>query len=271
MTPFFMPIPNEEGDQDQDQSHDNILLNANNSPFPCTIFFNNLEDQGTNNASDHKQHCQGQQELSHHLLSFQSNTVDRSLGFGGVDEKPNERPDKWMSSKMRFMRKMMNSEQIILKRSRRGRRNTQELEDQQLNQENSNNAQRGFIRFCSDCNTTKTPLWRSGPQGPKSLCNACGIRQRKARRAVAAAAGLITVDKEKAVRKLEKGSEVDHTMPFKKRCKFMNSSKQTEKKVCLENVMISLSKNSGFSPPPPQDERDAAILLMSLSCNLVIS
>lgn len=25
----------------------------------------------------------------------------------------------------------------------------------------------GVIRFCSDCSTTKTPLWRSGPQGPK--------------------------------------------------------------------------------------------------------
>ncbi|EEC80836.1 hypothetical protein OsI_23438 [Oryza sativa Indica Group] len=44
----------------------------------------------------------------------------------------------------------------------------------------------GVIRVCSDCNTTKTPLWRSGPCGPKSLCNACGIRQRKARRAMMA-------------------------------------------------------------------------------------
>lgn len=25
----------------------------------------------------------------------------------------------------------------------------------------------GVIRVCSDCNTTKTPLWRSGPCGPK--------------------------------------------------------------------------------------------------------
>lgn len=23
------------------------------------------------------------------------------------------------------------------------------------------------IRVCADCNTTKTPLWRSGPRGPK--------------------------------------------------------------------------------------------------------
>ncbi|CAA3007019.1 GATA transcription factor 16-like [Olea europaea var. sylvestris] len=36
-------------------------------------------------------------------------------------------------------------------------------------------------KFCADCKTTKTPLWRSGPSGPKSLCNACGIRYRKKR------------------------------------------------------------------------------------------
>ncbi|THU61575.1 hypothetical protein C4D60_Mb07t24770 [Musa balbisiana] len=35
------------------------------------------------------------------------------------------------------------------------------------------------IKSCRDCQTTKTPLWRAGPTGPKSLCNACGIRYRK--------------------------------------------------------------------------------------------
>ncbi|XP_022720134.1 GATA transcription factor 15-like [Durio zibethinus] len=39
-------------------------------------------------------------------------------------------------------------------------------------------------KFCTDCKTTKTPLWRGGPAGPKSLCNACGIRYRKKRRAM---------------------------------------------------------------------------------------
>ncbi|KAK4344315.1 hypothetical protein RND71_037409 [Anisodus tanguticus] len=66
------------------------------------------------------------------------------------------------------------------------------LEDQkqQLETDYSSNSSSNTIpiRVCSDCNTTKTPLWRSGPKGPKSLCNACGIRQRKARRAMAAAA-----------------------------------------------------------------------------------
>ncbi|KMZ62682.1 GATA transcription factor 16 [Zostera marina] len=36
--------------------------------------------------------------------------------------------------------------------------------------------------ICADCRTSKTPLWRGGPSGPKSLCNACGIRYRKKRR-----------------------------------------------------------------------------------------
>ncbi|XP_035549520.1 GATA transcription factor 16-like isoform X2 [Juglans regia] len=36
-------------------------------------------------------------------------------------------------------------------------------------------------KCCLDCKTTKTPLWRGGPAGPKSLCNACGIRYRKRR------------------------------------------------------------------------------------------
>ncbi|CAL9110357.1 unnamed protein product [Musa acuminata var. zebrina] len=40
------------------------------------------------------------------------------------------------------------------------------------------------IKRCADCRTTTTPLWRAGPSGPKSLCNACGIRYRKSRRAV---------------------------------------------------------------------------------------
>lgn len=32
---------------------------------------------------------------------------------------------------------------------------------------------------CVHCNTTETPLWRAGPAGPKTLCNACGVRWKK--------------------------------------------------------------------------------------------
>ncbi|KAJ8764443.1 hypothetical protein K2173_006183 [Erythroxylum novogranatense] len=39
-----------------------------------------------------------------------------------------------------------------------------------------------LARRCANCDTTSTPLWRNGPRGPKSLCNACGIRFRKEER-----------------------------------------------------------------------------------------
>ncbi|KAF8085964.1 hypothetical protein N665_0640s0009 [Sinapis alba] len=37
------------------------------------------------------------------------------------------------------------------------------------------------MRKCTNmnCNTINTPMWRKGPLGPKSLCNACGIKFRK--------------------------------------------------------------------------------------------
>ncbi|KAJ0249070.1 GATA transcription factor 29 [Hirschfeldia incana] len=39
----------------------------------------------------------------------------------------------------------------------------------------------GWLRKCTNrnCNATDTPMWRRGPLGPKTLCNACGIKFRK--------------------------------------------------------------------------------------------
>jgi len=36
-------------------------------------------------------------------------------------------------------------------------------------------------RKCSHCESTDTPQWRTGPLGPKSLCNACGVRYKSGR------------------------------------------------------------------------------------------
>ncbi|XP_054820489.1 GATA transcription factor 4-like [Prosopis cineraria] len=34
---------------------------------------------------------------------------------------------------------------------------------------------------CSHCETEETPQWRYGPEGPKTLCNACGMRFKSGR------------------------------------------------------------------------------------------
>ncbi|XP_028777814.1 GATA transcription factor 12-like [Neltuma alba] len=39
----------------------------------------------------------------------------------------------------------------------------------------------GEGRKCLHCATDKTPQWRTGPMGPKTLCNACGVRYKSGR------------------------------------------------------------------------------------------
>lgn len=36
-------------------------------------------------------------------------------------------------------------------------------------------------RKCLHCAAEKTPQWRTGPMGPKTLCNACGVRYKSGR------------------------------------------------------------------------------------------
>ncbi|CAA6671672.1 unnamed protein product [Spirodela intermedia] len=149
-----------------------------------------------------------------------------------------------MPSKMRIMRKMMNS-------------GGSTAQNRLLIPYNSSNrsVQTGAIRVCSDCNTTKTPLWRSGPQGPK------------ARRAMEAA-GLIPAAEQTKARK-EKIVQSECTIPFKKRCKF--TSAQPRKKLHFDEFTMSISNSSAFHGVFPQDEKDAAVLLMGLSYGLIRS
>ncbi|KAK1377741.1 GATA transcription factor 21 [Heracleum sosnowskyi] len=204
---------------------------------------------------------------------------------------------KWISSEMRLMHKMNNTDPTDVNAPRMISSSSLKLEDQKqpssdhMETDNTSNTTSSNtmisninhpIRVCSDCNTTKTPLWRSGPQGPKSLCNACGIRQRKARRAMAAAAaenGISTRTDTKVLIKKTKTPQKDKTKKssilkgsssvvskFKNQGKVAaTSSNQDKKKLCLEDFFLSLSKNLAFYTVFPQDEKEAAILLMALS------
>ncbi|KAI9185483.1 hypothetical protein LWI28_007755 [Acer negundo] len=47
------------------------------------------------------------------------------------------------------------------------------------NLEGNNNGQQP--RRCTHCLSQRTPQWRAGPLGPKTLCNACGVRYKSGR------------------------------------------------------------------------------------------
>jgi hypothetical protein len=37
----------------------------------------------------------------------------------------------------------------------------------------------GKATICLNCGSCETPQWRCGPLGPRTLCNACGVRYKK--------------------------------------------------------------------------------------------
>ncbi|RID81024.1 hypothetical protein BRARA_A03642 [Brassica rapa] len=91
-------------------------------------------------------------------------------------------------------------------------------------------------KSCAICGTSKTPLWRGGPTGPKSLCNACGIRNKKKKS---------TVRSEVKKKKKKQSSKIG------------DSLKQRLMELGRE-VMMQRKKKLG-------EEEQAAVLLMALS------
>ncbi|CAA2989134.1 GATA transcription factor 15-like [Olea europaea subsp. europaea] len=126
------------------------------------------------------------------------------------------------------------------------------------------------VKTCVDCGTSKTPLWRGGPAGPKSLCNACGIRSRKKRRA------LLGVNKEN-----EKSKKYASTKnsAHSNDSSTSSSGDSTSYKIgdSLKRKLWSFGRDVALQKPrsnTPQrrklgEEEQAAFLLMALSCGSV--
>ncbi|KAK7283203.1 hypothetical protein RIF29_12575 [Crotalaria pallida] len=147
------------------------------------------------------------------------------------------------------------------------------------NPSSSYNTNNSITRVCSDCNTSSTPLWRSGPNGPKTLCNACGIRQRKARKAMAEAANgfAASMDASRKIRvqHKEKKCRATNFGKFKNKCKATTTSttaegtSQVERKLHFKGFAFSLRSNSAIQLLGDEEVAEAALLLMDLSCGFV--
>ncbi|XP_075502088.1 putative GATA transcription factor 22 [Primulina tabacum] len=288
------------------------------NPFSCQFLYNSMQNH-TAGYCDHQlyklqHHHEQEDNFGFHVGSSSYNIKNKAepgIKFTLWNEEDHLVPDKshvikeaanynpvqWVPSKISTMQKKMknsNPNHVTLKINSSV---ANMIEDQKIQashswetDSSSSISYSNPIRVCSDCNTTKTPLWRSGPKGPKSLCNACGIRQRKARRAAMAAASaaangmaVVLTDEPPSLKTIklknkEKTSKKGNTSSFKKHCKMAataagsSSNGDTRKKLDLEDFLINLSKNLAFRFRVfPQDEKDAAILLMALSSGLIHS
>ncbi|XP_004292792.1 PREDICTED: putative GATA transcription factor 22 [Fragaria vesca subsp. vesca] len=226
-------------------------------------------------------------------------------------ESNNNRPVKWTPSTMKLMQKMTNQPDqvpenipLTFKFQTAGRddqhreTNTGQTSSSSsltiTNKRSSSNSGVSAARVCSDCSTNTTPLWRSGPRGPKSLCNACGIRQRKARRSMAEAGlgcgttstattitAAITAKPSSISKGKEKISPQNHNVRVScknKRKLIMTNEgtstaapskyyKRKDKQLCNFKQVAAFPPSALF----PLDVEEAAILLMDLSSGLCMN
>ncbi|XP_058727813.1 GATA transcription factor 21-like [Vicia villosa] len=284
MTPTYrysLPSPPMPFDLSNNEDHNHHLFNPNihqpsssSSSLSYSTLFNQNQVQGRSYSSE-PNHIQSDLQVVKFVPSSGScdhqelKKENRNEAFEPEDNSSM----KWMPSKKRIIKRMMEDQRVSDEKFEKDKLLLHVETDNSSNNNGSNNTNM-IVRVCSDCHTTKTPLWRSGPAGPKSLCNACGIRQRKARRALAAAASANVENHVAAEKPYVKGkklqikrkrSKTDECAPpqMKRKGKIGKGS------TSFEDLITSLSNNFASHQVFPQDEKEAAILLMALSYGLL--
>ncbi|GAA5881957.1 hypothetical protein JCM16303_003483 [Sporobolomyces ruberrimus] len=79
-------------------------------------------------------------------------------------------------------------------------------------------------RACANCGRTTSAEWRSGPTGPKTLCNACGLRWSKARSQAQAADGKKKAD---AISHANSVIDLEQPPPSKKHAGISSGSEES--------------------------------------------
>ncbi|KAE8685013.1 GATA transcription factor 15 [Hibiscus syriacus] len=139
-------------------------------------------------------------------------------------------------------------------------------------------------KFCTDCKTTKTPLWRGGPAGPKSLCNACGIRYRKKIRAML---GLNKGEEKKKKKEISDSAHISSIATSNDDCSkklngnFNGLGDKVKMRLYALGSEVLLQSSSSLSGVVKKqrcqrrrklgEEEQAAISLMALSCASVFA
>jgi len=137
-------------------------------------------------------------------------------------------------------------------------------------------------RKCANCFTEKTPLWRNGPFGAKTLCNACGVRFKLGKLQVSEdGRTLVTVmgpPKKTVASKKERPikhpgpntpprlSEMEQARPLKASYKPLRQQNRITKKTTAPKITeFGQFKTLGPQQHPVLSDHDGALMLLLLS------
>ncbi|XP_078427915.1 uncharacterized protein LOC144700288 [Wolffia australiana] len=127
-------------------------------------------------------------------------------------------------------------------------------------------------RKCMHCEVTKTPQWRAGPLGPKTLCNACGVRYKSGRlfpeyRPAASPTFVPAVHSNSHKKVVEMRNRVGHAAPppdagprrldlAAKSCELLDYLRRRELRAADLPTVISAHSDTTCRPPPCPSSSD---------------
>lgn len=168
-------------------------------PCSCGLFHSQTGATNNTNSSAFSMffshnHTTFDHEYSENMYSFApSSSVDCTLSLGTPSTRltnDNEKKSVYYSNERRSSKCMSNFWDILHPKKHMSTTPSSAHKSTRGGSNGNNNSTTDPLvaRRCANCDTTSTPLWRNGPRGPKSLCNACGIRFKKEERRASAAA-----------------------------------------------------------------------------------
>ncbi|XP_027352729.1 GATA transcription factor 5-like [Abrus precatorius] len=87
----------------------------------------------------------------------------------------------WLADSELIVPKEKDEQEVTTKEDEvveKGTRSKESFDDSEFE---ISNGQNPMPRRCTHCLAQRTPQWRAGPLGPKTLCNACGVRYKSGR------------------------------------------------------------------------------------------
>ncbi|BGO96217.1 hypothetical protein NBRC10512_002140 [Rhodotorula toruloides] len=124
--------------------------------------------------------------------TFKTLTHPSAVSDNVFDELETRRPTSWQFElhQLQNLNKKLRDEKEYLLARRRKRGSVYSEKSRKASSDSGSKASSSNTgRICQNCGRTDSPEWRSGPNGNKTLCNACGLRWAKSQKQAAGGSG----------------------------------------------------------------------------------
>ncbi|SGY45329.1 BQ5605_C001g00274 [Microbotryum silenes-dioicae] len=176
--PSLLVLQPSSGNGSAASSTESSTVSSSSSILSLPSF--NMSARGSQDSASTSGTSAGKSTTSFSAITstYKTLEINSNLSDNIFDELDSVRGTSWQFElhQMRLTNKKLREEKeaLVVLQSKKRRREAGQRSD-------PGKSAKSEIKSCLNCGKTQSAEWRSGPTGPKTLCNACGLRWSKAR------------------------------------------------------------------------------------------